>query len=219
MIFAFSITGASTLVLLFDRLGGYFEKVVTPSTHKLAPLEGLRGILAFSVVAHHACCCYFLTQNGVWTSGNSIVFTRLATFGVIQFFYLSGFLFWRKLMRNGGISAGNFYLSRFVRIGPVYYLCVGAAIFAGVLATGLSLKVGIGDLATSLLQWFSFSMAGQPPVNRVNVQAITCGVTWTLGLEWMFYLSLPFLGWFSRRARRLVYFALTFGVLSLVLVN
>jgi len=218
-IFAFAIGGARALVFLFDKLGGYFQKVVNPSTHKLASLEGLRGILAFSVVAHHACCWYFYTRIGIWTTGNSVVFTRLADFGVVQFFYLSGFLFWRKLMRKGAIPIGNFYLSRFIRIAPVFYLCVGAAIFAGILGAGFSRQVQIGSLIGSLLSWASFSIAGQAPVNGVDIHLITSGVTWTLGLEWLFYLSLPFLGWYSRRARRLVYFALTFGVLYMVMVN
>lgn len=50
----------------------------------------------------------------------------------------------------------------------------------------------------------------------MEVARIVCGVTWTLGLEWLFYLSLPFLGWFSRKSQRLFFLALTFGALFLV---
>jgi peptidoglycan/LPS O-acetylase OafA/YrhL len=219
MIFAFAMVGASALVRLFDRLGGYFRKVVSPSTHKLASLEGLRGVLALSVVAHHAFCWNFFTQYGAWTTGNSVIFGRLASFGVVQFFYVSGFLFWRKLMKSGGIPFGNFYLSRFIRIGPVYYACVGAAILVGLLTTGTSLKVTISELATSVLSWLLFSVAGQPLVNGANVHIITGGVTWTLALEWMFYLSLPFLAWYARKPRRLLYFALTFSILYFAMVS
>jgi len=48
--FAFAIASASALLFLFDRWGGYFGNVVSPASHKLAALEGLRGVLAFSVV-------------------------------------------------------------------------------------------------------------------------------------------------------------------------
>jgi peptidoglycan/LPS O-acetylase OafA/YrhL len=214
--FAFAIASASALLFLFDRWGGYFGNVVSPASHKLAALEGLRGVLAFSVVMHHAYCWYFFTQYGVWTTGNSVIFARLADFGVIQFFYLSGFLFWRKLMKTGRIPVAKFYLSRFVRIGPVYYFCVGAAIFLGFSLTGLKLQVSIETLASSLLPWFLFSLGGQTEVNHADIARITCGVTWTLALEWLFYLSLPFLGWFSRNARRLLHYALAFGLLFLL---
>jgi peptidoglycan/LPS O-acetylase OafA/YrhL len=214
--FAFAMATASALLFLFDRWGGYFGNAVSPASQKLAALEGLRGVLAFSVVMHHAYCWYFFTQYGVWTTGNSVIFARLADFGVIQFFYLSGFLFWRKLMKTGRIPVASFYLSRFVRIGPVYYCCIGAAILLGFSLTGLKLQVSTGTLASSLLPWFLFSLGGQGAVNRADIARITCGVTWTLALEWLFYLSLPFLGWFSRNARRLFIYALAFGLLFLL---
>lgn len=214
--FTFAVAAASALNLLFNRWGGYFRNVVSPASQKLAALEGLRGILAFSVVMHHAYCWYYFTQSGVWTTGNSVIFARLADFGVIQFFYLSGFLFWRKLMKTGRIPMAKFYLSRFVRIGPVYYCCIGAAIFLGLLLSGLKLQVSPGALVRSLLPWVLFSLGGQATVNHADIARITCGVTWTLALEWLFYLSLPFLGWFSRNARRLIFYALTFGLLFLV---
>ncbi len=214
--FAFAMALAGALNLLFDRWGGYFGNVVNPASQKLAALEGLRGILAFSVVMHHAYCWYYYTQNGVWTTGASVLFARLADFGVIQFFYLSGFLFWRKLMKTGRIPRPKFYLSRFVRIGPVYYCCVGAAISVGLLVTGFKLQVSPGTLATSLLPWILFSLGGQGEVNHADIARITCGVTWTLVLEWLFYLSLPFLGWFSRNAKRLSLYALLFGLLFLL---
>jgi peptidoglycan/LPS O-acetylase OafA/YrhL len=61
-----------------------------------------------------------------------------------------------------------------------------------------------------------FSLGGQAQVNRVDIGRITCGVTWTLALEWLFYLSLPFLGWFARKAWRLAIYALAFGILFLL---
>ena len=213
---ALATGGAGVLVFLFDRCGGRFAEAVRPSPNKLASLEGLRGILAFSVVAHHAYCWYFFTQFGVWSTGQSIVFDRLADFGVAQFFYLSGFLFWRKLMRRGRIPACKFYLSRLVRIGPVYYVCLAGALAASLLAAGFKLQVSLWGLLASLLPWLLFSLGGQPPVNHADLARITSGVTWTLALEWLFYLSLPFLAWFARRAWRLVFYGLGFAILFLL---
>jgi peptidoglycan/LPS O-acetylase OafA/YrhL len=120
----------------------------------------------------------------------------------MQFFYISGYLFWRKLMRQGKIPLGRFYLSRFIRIGPVYYVCVGAAILIGLLVTGFGLHVTPGELLRSLSSWALFCMGGIPSVNGADTRRIVAGVTWTLAMEWGFYLLLPFLGWFSRRASR-----------------
>ena len=209
--FAFALASAALLSRLLGRLGGVFGRIVSQSTHKLASLEGLRGILSLSVVLHHACCWYFYTQTGVWGTGASIVFVRLAIFGVAQFFYISGFLFWRKLMKSGGISFGRFYLSRFVRIAPAYYVCVGIAILGGFALSHFRLQVPLTQLGASLLTWLLFSIGGQGDVNHADMRRITAGVTWTLALEWLFYLLLPMLGWFARRSRRLIFFALLFG--------
>ena len=213
---AFAMGVACLLLLLLDRLKGAVGEVVGPASRKLTSLEGLRGVLALSVVAHHAYCWYFFTQFGVWTTGRSIVFDRLADFGVMQFFYLSGFLFWRKLMKTGRMSLGKFYLSRFVRIGPVYYVCVAAAIVTGFAVFGFHLLVAPLDLIQSLLPWILFSQAASATVNHADIVRITSGVTWTLGLEWLFYLSLPFLAWFARKSWRLLVYALVFGIVFLV---
>ncbi len=207
-----TIGGAWLLRLLLDRIASPGDAAFA-GTHKLASLDGLRGILAFSVVAHHACTWYYFTQSGVWTGGSGIVFGRLANFGVIQFFYLSGFLFWRKLMQRGAIPARRFYLSRFLRIGPVYYCCVAAALTLGFVTGGARLQVSTPNLLFSLLRWLFFSIGGQPEVNQADILRITAGVTWTLALEWLFYISLPFLAWFARKRWRVAIYALAFGAL------
>lgn len=201
---------AFILSVSLSKMGGIFATAVARG-EKLATLEGLRGILAFSVVVHHGCCWYYYSRFQVWDTGHSIIFARLAAFGVIQFFYISGYLFWRKLMRQGNISLSRFYLSRLIRIGPVYYVCVGAAILIGLAVTGFTLRVGAGDLARSVGSWLLFCMGGRPSVDGADTARITAGVTWTLAMEWGFYLLLPFLGWFARRASRLVWFFLLCG--------
>jgi peptidoglycan/LPS O-acetylase OafA/YrhL len=213
--FSLAIAVAGTLVLLFDRIGGAFGKVVEPSSQKLASVEGLRGILAFSVATHHAYCWYFYTQTGVWTTGNSIIFSHLASFGVMQFFFLSGFLFWRKLMKRGRIPFKDFIISRYIRIAPAFYACFGSAILIGLAGTGFHLQVPMGTLLLSLLSWFLFAIPGMLAVNQADILRITSGVAWTLALEWQFYFLLPFLGWYSRKPSRLWHFALTFTAVLL----
>lgn len=208
--------GVATLIsLLMTRAGGYFAAAVAPG-RKMQSLEGLRGILAVSVAIHHACCWYFYMKLGSWETASNIVFNRLAPFGVVQFFFISGYLFWRKLMRDGSVPVGRFYLSRFLRIGPVYYVCVGGAIAIGFVITGFALRVERGELIRSLVCWALFTVGGIPSVNGADVLRITSGVTWTLAMEWGFYLLLPLLAWFSRGAWRLIWLALSCGLVFLV---
>lgn len=215
-VFALVLSTATLLSLLCGRLGGVFGEAVQPSANKLASLEGLRGILALSVAAHHAYCWYFFTKIHDWGTGHSILFARFANFGVIQFFFISGYLFWRKLMKKGGIELGRFYLSRFVRLAPVYYVCVGIAIFIGLTLSGFRLLVPAHQLATSLVPWLLFSLGGEPTVNGADVKRIVSGVVWTLANEWLFYLALPLLGWFARKSQRLIHLALLFGFIFVV---
>jgi peptidoglycan/LPS O-acetylase OafA/YrhL len=214
---AFAIASSRALVFLFHRMGGYWGQIVAPSANKLASLEGLRGVLALSVVAHHAYLWYYYRLTGVWWgTDRSLIFDRLASFGVLQFFFVSGFLFWRKLMSRGNISLRNFYLSRFIRIGPAYYVCIGAAIFIAFAVSGFRLQVPFATLFASLLPWLLFCLPGRPIVNHADILRITSGVTWTLAQEWLFYLALPFLGWFSRKSSRLFLYAMIFGCLYLL---
>lgn len=215
-IFALSLAVAGLLSFLCGRLGGVFAEAVQPSGNKLASLEGLRGILALSVAAHHAYCWFFYTQTAHWGTQNSVLFSRFASFGVDQFFFISGFLFWRKLMKIGGIELGRFYLSRFVRLAPVYYTCVGIAMFIGMYLMGFKLLVPGSHLVRSLIPWIFFSIGGQPDVNHADIKRIISGVVWTLAAEWLFYLSLPYLGWFARKAQRLIHFACLFLLIYIV---
>lgn len=215
-IFALSLSIAGLLSFLCGRIGGVFAEAVQPSGNKLASLEGLRGILALSVAAHHAYCWFFYTQTGQWGTQTSILFARFASFGVEQFFFISGFLFWRKLMKKGGIELGRFYLSRFVRLAPVYYTCAGIAMFIGMYLVGFKLLVSPAQLVQSLLPWIFFAIGGQPGVNHADVKRIICGVVWTLAAEWLFYLSLSYLGWFARKAQRLIHFVCLFLLMYVV---
>lgn len=195
----------SLLVTLCDRMGGTFADVVRTNVNKLTSLEGLRGILALAVVAHHSSCWYSYTQTEIWTNGAHNLFARFGPFGVGQFFYISGFLFWRKLMKTGSVDFVPFYMSRFLRIAPVYYTCIFLALLVGFSVTGFGLHQPQHQLVESIIAWACFTIGIAPNVNGVDVSRITAGVTWTLACEWVFYLSLPLLGWFSRKSIRILH--------------
>jgi hypothetical protein len=53
--FLLAIGEAALISVCLMRMGGRFARAVAPG-EKVATIEGLRGILAFSVVIHHGCC-------------------------------------------------------------------------------------------------------------------------------------------------------------------
>ncbi len=148
--------------------------------HWLAGIEALRAVAAGAVVMHH---CYTLGDRPAVPGGTFL--EGLGGWGVDIFFLLSAFLlseyFWRPRARW---SLRAFYLRRFLRIGPAYYVCVG--ILFAVLAER-TLLVGPGGLhqvAASLTftHWLSPSTS-----SSFNVD----GALWTLTIEMILYLSIP----------------------------
>src|SRR6202035_257050 len=84
-------------------------------------IEALRGIAAMAVVVDHS----WALANGSQSFGLGIV-PGLGTWGVNVFFLLSGFLladyFWAGRRRR---SVLEYYIRRFFRIAPAYYVVVG----------------------------------------------------------------------------------------------
>ena len=77
---------------------------------RVAPIDGLRGLLAVVVLAWHA----FGPLGATWL-------LLPANFAVLTFFALSGYV----LTRGWNGRYGVFLLRRFVRLWPVYALCLG----------------------------------------------------------------------------------------------
>lgn len=189
------------VLALADRMPGG-AALFRPPSHYVANLEGVRGILALAVAAHHACCWWYFLTTGRWETGPHTLFHNLAFFGVVQFFFLSGYLFWEKLERSERFDAGRFYAGRLLRLWPAY-LCVMAV--AGVVAfaaAGARFNEPASRLAREALDWLLFTLPGRPDVDGLaETFRIVCGVTWTLRLEWAFYLSMPALFLIARRRR------------------
>lgn len=126
-------------------------------------LDGLRGFCAIAVMIYH------------YLSWNKIEFFQVGTFGVYIFFILSGFSMWhvyghRELSKK---NLHNFFVARFARIFPLYFL------------VNLLVYFGSTPLKTFLLNiTFLFGVAAP---------GLTSGVTggWSIGIEWVFYLIFP----------------------------
>lgn len=92
-----------------------------------APLDGLRAISVLLVVAYHVA-----PADGARIALRSYVQGQLA---VDIFFVLSGFLITTLLLRerreSGTVSLKRFYLRRFFRIAPPYFLAIATYIAIG----------------------------------------------------------------------------------------
>ena len=143
-----------------------------------ASLTGLRAVAVVLVVLQHF--------------GGPQVAKLTGWLGVHVFFVLSGFLITTLLLRendaSGRVSLGSFFVRRAFRIMPVYYLVF--------LAMALQAFYVGGELRS---QW----VAATPYyLTFMNEQAGSASwqLTWTLGIEWKFYLVWPLIAFAVARS-------------------
>ncbi|WP_423196811.1 Peptidoglycan/LPS O-acetylase OafA/YrhL [Cupriavidus sp. H19C3] len=143
-------------------------------------LTGLRAIAVSLVLVNH-----YAGKSGDFLMG---------WLGVQIFFVLSGFLITTLLLREhddtGSVSLINFYVRRAFRIFPVYYL-----IFAVLLWQAFNMGGERWDTLVKALPYYL-------TFNNEQFGATSWRITWTLGIEWKFYLLWPFLAFVVARGPR-----------------
>ena len=147
-------------------------------------IEALRAIAAIAVVIDH---CWALA-GGSASFGFSIV-QGLGTWGVNVFFLLSGYLlvdyFW--VNRNNKTSL-EFYVRRFFRIAPAYYVCVGILYLFFAQHDAVFSMQGVKQVLANV----TFTQHMFPATSsNLNVD----GSLWTLSIEMTLYLVMPFFAW------------------------
>ena len=167
-------------------------------TKRVSSLDGLRGILAFSVFFHHAFIYWLFLNTGRFHLTKIPFIDKLGQASVAMFFMITAYLFWGKL-RSGGLNTLqkwlSLYIGRLFRIGPVYLLAI--LVMFGVVAvrTDFHLHQPLMGFLKGVLRWLSFGMASGYDLNGyLDTKLITAGVTWSLYYEWLFYFSLPVMG-------------------------
>jgi peptidoglycan/LPS O-acetylase OafA/YrhL len=85
------------------------------------------------------------------------------------------------------------YLSRVLRIAPLYVLVVCAVVAIAMGATGWVLRETPGQLLSAIFEWMTFVVFGRPDINALEkTWTIIAGVNWTLRYEVLFYvLAIP----------------------------
>ncbi len=163
-----------------------------------AGLNGFRAIAALAVVISHT--TWSLGDFGLnprvlgVTSNGTPAGLQLAGFGVSIFFALSGFLITYLLLveknKNGRISCFDFYARRALRIWPLYYIYLAAALTVAYLTKE---QTNLNQLPYYLL------FAPNIPVSAGKPLAY-CVHLWSIGIEEQFYLLWP---WIVSRVRNL----------------
>ena len=156
-----------------------------PSAERILELDGLRGLAILLVVL-----CHYITAvpHGRSHSLGSMAGTAmgLAASGVDLFFILSGFLIGGILLDSTGTGSPNyyrtFYLRRFYRIFPVYYLWI--ALFAVISLVSPQFRL-------QTPYWVFLAFLQNYSRHRTAIEVVWFGVMWSLGVEEQFYLLAP----------------------------
>jgi exopolysaccharide production protein ExoZ len=159
------------------------RRATTAAGERVASLDALRGLMALAVVIYHL---------GAWTRAfegalrDAVIV--LGVYSVEGFFVISGFCFFHLYgdVALRGAELRGFYLKRFFRIAPLYYLAVALSlalepVYQAVFSWG------------RLLENVSLSFGLFHP----NHSFVVGG--WSIGLELVFYAALPALLWIGRR--------------------
>jgi peptidoglycan/LPS O-acetylase OafA/YrhL len=199
------LVAQATGLLIMKRVG------VPASTGRFMSLDGLRGYLAFSVFIFHSACWYVYLRTGLFQPPPSNLFAHLGRDGVLLFFMITGFLFWSKLIdaRRYPIDWTKLYISRGMRLIPLYLVAFSAMIFMTALLTHFTLREPLPALLRHAFVWLTFSVLGHPDINGNSAATFMLGINWTLSYEWFFYFSLPLLGLSFRQVPPLQYLALS----------
>lgn len=168
------------------------HEAVAPTSghHRVREIEGLRAVAAGLVVVFHLSTALNVTHPGLVSPGPMYWIGRLGPLGVAIFFVLSGFLLYQPFAQSAladkpGPALGRYFVRRFARIFPAYWLALAAWLFV----VGPDQVPGIGQAA----EYFGL-------VQNYHAGSFLrgLGVAWSLVIEVSFYLVLPLLAWLLR---------------------
>jgi len=184
-----ALTIALSISFLFvKRIGA------PPISGRFVSIDGLRGYLAFFVFLCHSSVWYFFLRTGRWEVPPSHLYTHFGQSSVVFFFMITGFLFWTKLIdgRNKQINWSRLYVSRILRLAPLYFFMLLLLTILTAVLTNFVLNEPLNKLIMEIIKWSTFTILGAPDLNGMNgTRLLIASVTWSLRYEWFFYLSLP----------------------------
>jgi peptidoglycan/LPS O-acetylase OafA/YrhL len=177
----------------------YRAHLAAAGAGRFKSIDGLRGFLAIGVFFTHVIATYGFYARGRWYSTFSPVHATMGQAGVSLFFMITGFLFWRRVLRSrSGLDARALYASRIRRLVPMYAVSVALVVAVVAVMSGFDVREPLVPLLKELRAWVSFGFMNTGDINGVKDAHIIDAVYWTLAYEWSFYLALPLLALFAR---------------------
>ena len=168
---------------------------ICASPGRIPELDGLRGTAIFLVLVYH----YLEQQGSIAITGITPYLQRAVLMGwsgVDLFFVLSGFLIGGILL-DARVSTSyfrTFYLRRFFRIIPLYYLwIVGYLILVGVAGVALRARSnsGIAMASGSSIYLHFLFLQNLTMVSFTGLAGAWFSHLWSLAVEEQFYLLSP----------------------------
>ncbi|MGC4069123.1 MAG: acyltransferase [Polyangiaceae bacterium] len=185
------LLGAAIASAVIATIVPFYSRLVRGAS-RLAPLDGLRGMLALGVCVHHSAIIYNLVRMNVWNHPANILFEYVGPGSVALFFMASGFLFWSKLL-EGRLDVEAFVVGRIRRVMPMYLAsAMGVLLVVGWISKW-QMNVPPPQLRREVTLWLLGGFFDVPGINGISTVPINAGVTWSLVYEWWFYFSLPLL--------------------------
>jgi len=181
------------------------QRIGAASAQRIVELDGIRGLAVTLVVFYHyfsaippAASNRFLAHlQGLLAMGWS---------GVDLFFVLSGFLIGGILLdaKESPRYFQTFYLRRFHRILPLYYLWIGVFfLMAATSFSHLPAPLRLGPIRWTLVPIFFLFVQNTVSKQLPGFSSQWFGALWSLAVEEQFYLAMPLLVRFLPK-RRLV---------------
>lgn len=165
---------------------------------RIPQIDGLRAIAILLVISFH----YINNQLVNATSKVAKFFCLATSFGwagVDLFFVLSGFLIGGILIANKQKNKyfSTFYIRRFVRIIPTYYMLIILFIIVGSISFFKSNYFVAGN--NVIPTWSYFLMLHNIFMGQLNNMGNSAmSVTWSIGIEEQFYLIIPFIIYYTK---------------------
>lgn len=179
-------------------------------------IDGLRGYLAIFVYFHHSIVWYFFLTTGSWTFPPSNLYNHFGTTSVGFFFMITSYLFFSKMAnsKKRKFNWKQLYIGRGLRILPLHLVVCTLVLLIVMIKSNWILSEPIEKIIKESVQWIAFI---QVDINNyLFTRLIVARVIWSLAFEWLFYFSLPILGFlcFRVRASKLT-FIITFILFAL----
>ena len=190
--------------------------------------EGLRGLLAAWVVFGHILLFSGFSYQDGWFG---VLFSPVL--GVYAFMMLSGFVISAALDQRPSTWTA-FMTRRFFRLFPVYIFCLLLAIVLFDMSVFISQSATLAQFGPENLERLNNVEANFGLYLMADATLLQCLLpsfwypyatetflppTWSLTIEWLFYMVAPFLIWMLKRKPRLAAVSIAAGLLLLTVFS